>query len=448
MQQLESERAQAVLFFGTDGIVKELLFTEFEALLEGMVPTIEWANQTRKAAYLEVNCHFTADAAVFFTMDFNSKGEVDAAWNLPLMDMARTVSKGPDLGTGPIRMACKSQCPVAYYKEWLWDPVMDPDSGHFGQIKKALKRNRLGIQFKAEDDEPDGGGFSKKDVKALEENLSKKLSRQYDKELKDQMAQLLKDQRLMTSTMNTDKDSAVKELQASLNQTIESLQAQLETKGCELSDALKRNEELKETIEGQVQKIEGLREYFEHKLSRVNGGESDAIESIAEQHKTEIEARVQSATRELNERLRMKELELTYRVEHEDKLKEQLQQLRESTKDVFANSGDQVLETLSQKGVNFVTYQPGAGHITIPVPELTRFLESPIGFTADYCGISEQHYASWLKHYQAPVCTALEHGGKLCCENLPRVVVPAEFVKGDSDRCERHNISNTMAKKA
>lgn len=438
MQLLDTEKAQAVFFFGSEGIAKELLYTEFQALLDGYVPISEWTNQTRKAAYLEFNADFIAVAAVFFTMSFNAKGGVDASWNLPLADMARTVSKGPDLGAGPIHLVCSSLCPVAYFKDWLWDPSMKSSSGHFGQIKKALKRNRLGVHF-TEVDTGSGSGLSKKEVQKLELRLSQQFSKQYDSDLRDQMAQLLKDQRLLGATMNSEKEEAIKELRLTFAQKMESQQQILEEKEAAFKDAEQRNGELKDTIDGQVQKIEGLRDYYEHKLRRAKNGDQESIESVIERHKIELDAKVAIATSDVNDLLKMKEVELTYRIEHEEQLKSEISRLRQDGKDLLDNSGDQLLEKLSRKGVNFVTYQPGAGHITIPLSEISRFVENPNAFTADYCGVSEKHYLAWLKHYQAPVCGEFDRNGDMCCENVSRIVSPAEFVLGDSDCCEQHS---------
>ena len=186
----DTDKAQAVLFFGKEGISKELLYPELEALLEGFVPLEEWANSTQKAAYVEFNHQFVVTAAVFFTMAFDAKGAVDSGWNLPLLDMARTTAKGPDLGAGAIRIACASQCPIAYFKDWLWDPDMDPEGPQFKQIKRSLKRNRLGVHFRstrAADDS--ASGFSAQEVQHLEAHFSQHFSKQYEKALREQMSQ-------------------------------------------------------------------------------------------------------------------------------------------------------------------------------------------------------------------------------------------------------------------
>jgi len=74
----DTDKAQAVLFFGKEGISKELLYPELEALLDGFVPLEEWASTTQKAAYVEFNYQFVVTAAVFFTMAFDAKGGMTA----------------------------------------------------------------------------------------------------------------------------------------------------------------------------------------------------------------------------------------------------------------------------------------------------------------------------------------------------------------------------------
>lgn len=437
MHLLDTDKAQAVLFFGNEGITKELLYPELEALLDGFVPVEEWADTIQKAAYVEFNHQFCVVAAVFFVMEFDGNGHVDASWNLPLMDMARTSFKGPDLGAGPIRLACASHCPVAYFAKWLWDPDMQAKSSHFIQIKKALKRNRLGVHFKPTEGGSDerGAGVSQGDAKDLQAVLSKK----YEKELRDQMAQLLKDQRLRIATMSSDKDNATKEVRLEYAQKLEALQQQIDKRDVALADARQHINELKSTIDGQVQKIEGLREYFEHKLQRYQSGDQDITGALKTQHEAEVAAKVTAATRELNALLKMKEVELTYRQEHEEQLQSEISALRQENKELLANGGDHLLERLSRKGVNFVTYQPGAGHITIPLAEIGYFSESPIAFTAAYCGVSESHYLAWLKHYQSPVCCAPVAGGEPCAVDIPRIVDPVHFVPGESEYCSQHS---------
>lgn len=436
MHLLDSEKAQAVLFFGSEGITKELLYPELEALLDGFVPIEEWADSIQKAVYVEFNSQFNVVAAVFFAMEFDAKGHVDASWNLPLADMARTASKGPDLGAGPIHLACAANCPVAYFAKWLWNPDMQAATSHFSLIKKALKRNRLGVHFKQTrvSDER-----SRAEVDSDAQQLEMKLSKRYEKEFRDQMAQLLKDQRLRVAAMSSDKDDSLNQLRREYAQKLESVQMQLQQRDAALAESERRKHELKATIDGQVQKIEGLRDYFEHKLQRYQHGGHDVSSSLKAQYQAEADAKVAAAITELNELLKMKEVELTYRQDHEEQLQREIARLKEENKELLANGGDHLLEKLSRKGVNFVTYQPGAGHITIPLAEMSYFSENPTAFTAAYCGVSEHHYSMWLKHYQNPVCSATKADGQTCALELNRVVDPVHFVPGESDYCAEHS---------
>ena len=434
---LDTDKAQAVLFFGKEGISKELLFPELEALLEGFVPMEEWAKTSQKAVYVEFNHQFIATAAVFFTMSFDVKGAVDSGWNLPLLDMARTTTRGPDLGAGPVRITCASHSPIAYFKDWLWDPDLNADGPHFKQIQRSLKRNRLGVHFRATRASEEGG-FSSQDAQRLEAQLSQQFSKQYEKALREQMSQLLEGQRLRIASMVNDRDQAIQTMRMEYENRIEELQRRLEENDVARSDLDKRNQELRATIDGQLQKIEGLREYYEHKLRRLQGSESETLDAVRVRLETEMQNRVRIATSELNELLKMKEVELQYRAEHEEQLQQEILRLRREHQESLNSNGDQFLENLSRKGVNFVTYQPGAGHITIPYSEMTLFLENPPAFTAAYCGVTEQQYQSWLRHYQAPVCTALDDNGEMCCANLTRVTNPADFVPGESDLCDAH----------
>lgn len=433
MHYFETETAQAIVFFDDKGVTKELLYPEFEAILDGLAPLGDFSDSTQKAVYLEFDNHFTPTVAVFFLLDFDKDGAISASWNLPLVDMARTASKGPDLGHGPIRLVCRSQSPVAYFRDWLWDPDLSAASGHLGQIKKALRRNRLGLHFKAAEEEPSSD--SQTDARHSEQQLA----RQYQQQMRDQMAQLLKEQRLRVATMTREKESELKELRLEQLRKLEALQAVVDKREARIEDLEARNLELKQTVEGQVQKIQGLREYFEHKLERTQGtSDKQYIETLKRQYIAESEARVEAVTLELNELVKMKELELAYHVQHSEELQQEIRRLRDENRRLVDNSGDHLLENLSRKGVNFVTYQPGAGHITIPYTDISRFIDNPGAFTAEYCGVSDKHYQLWLKHYQAPVCSWLDEHGEMCCAGLTRVTRPEQFVLGESDRCEEH----------
>jgi hypothetical protein len=435
----ENEKACAVYFFGREGIVREMLHSEFEALLDGVVTAADWADSEARAAFVEIDANLCVTAAVFFRVSFDRQGAVLPSWRLPLHDLVKHSAKGPDLGAGPINLACASHCPIAYYASDLWNPDMRPASSHFVQLKKAVKRNRLGLDFRPG---ADGGGQKSAGADAqvaqlFEQKLSQQLRRQYEKDFRDHMAKLLKEQRLRLSTLNADKEEAIAQLKREHNQRVAKLRKVLEDKERALTEAEARNTQLKQTIEGQAQKIQGLREYFEHKLEKVQGEEAQHVSELKKNYELEVEAKVAAATTELKESLQMRDVELYYRNEQESQLREEIARLRRETSEIVNNSGDQLLEKLQQKGVNFVSYQPGAGHLTIPLSHLSQFTENPQAYVAEQCGVSLLHYQAWLNHYQAPVCQALTASGQACNANVVRVPSPADFHPGETNFCEK-----------
>src|SRR5690606_23283896 len=58
---------EAVMFFSDQGIAREMLFTEFEALLDGLVAAPDFADETVEAVFLQINSRLYVRAAVFFT---------------------------------------------------------------------------------------------------------------------------------------------------------------------------------------------------------------------------------------------------------------------------------------------------------------------------------------------------------------------------------------------
>ena len=195
---------------------------------------------------------------------------------------------------------------------------------------------------------------------------------------------------------------------------------------------------MKETIDGQATKIAGLREYYEHKLEQSTADHNVDVELRQKSFVAEVEARVEAATIEPKDLLQLREVELRYRAEQEKLLRDDVERLREELQNLVDNTGDKLLEKMRANGINLVTYQPGAGHITIPVAKLSRYLESPVAYAAEYCKVSEEHYLAWLAHYQTPVCQEKVGEDDCCHQDVPRVALPSEFHMGDSDRCRQH----------
>ncbi|MBF2965489.1 chromosome partitioning protein ParA, partial [Pseudomonas aeruginosa] len=98
--QKKPQMAEAVLFFNDSGVCKEMLYPEFEALLDGLVRMPEYADRQMHLAYVLINPRLQARAAVFFYLDFDEQGGADTGWNLPLRNLAERAGRGPDMGGG------------------------------------------------------------------------------------------------------------------------------------------------------------------------------------------------------------------------------------------------------------------------------------------------------------------------------------------------------------
>lgn len=136
---------EAVMFFSERGVCKEVLYTEFEALLDGLVATPEFADETMDAVFLQINNRLQVRAAVFFTMDFDMDGYVNRLWNMPLRQLAEKAGRGPDMGGGPIRLACLGFTSAQQHRANMWKPGQRNGRADLALIKEAVNRNALGI---------------------------------------------------------------------------------------------------------------------------------------------------------------------------------------------------------------------------------------------------------------------------------------------------------------
>lgn len=136
---------EAVMFFSEQGICKEVLYPEFEALLDGLVATPEFADETIEAVFLQINHRLHVRAAVFFSLDFDLDGYVNRLWNMPLRTLAEKAGRGPDMGGGPIRLVCLGFTNQPEYRPHLWKPGHRNGRADLSLIKEAVRRNALGI---------------------------------------------------------------------------------------------------------------------------------------------------------------------------------------------------------------------------------------------------------------------------------------------------------------
>ncbi|MDN3639522.1 hypothetical protein QWY82_12015 [Simiduia curdlanivorans] len=431
-----NELAEAVYVFKGNRIIREMLYPEFEAILDGYVPIPDFANKQVKGVYVRINSRFFVAAAVFFYIEFDAEGFPDRRWNIPLAQLADTAKSGPDLGAGAIALACASQCAIEWHQPKLWDPSMASGKNNFAMLKKSVKANRLGLIFKAA--QGDTNVPNPVAQASMDTASARALKEKYETEVRTHVAQLLKEQRFRMGVQKNQFQEQVDTLKSEHQSRLARYQERLAERDKDIENLRLLNAQLKERMESQMVKMDGIREYFEHKLKSAQSGEKESIESLRKQYELEMQLKVEAATSELEDMIQMRDMELMYRNEQESSLNEEVARLRDEVQNLVSNSGNEVLSHLQERGINFVAYQPGAGHITIPVADLTAYTENPQDYAAQKCGLTPVQYRTWLVHYQNPSCCALNSDGSVCSAPIDRVHNPNDFHPGENDRCATH----------
>lgn len=443
MSNSPADQLEAVFLFKDDQVARELLYPEFEAILDGFIPVPDFISASAKAVYVQINNELRIVGAVFFLLGFDAKGMVDRRWNVPLQQLLASASLGPDLGAGPIRLACYSQCPVEWHQKNLWDPQMRPGNNSFSLMLKALKANRLGLVAKvAPKDTPvdADAGVVRSAIETEREQLAlqQKFREHYAKEMRDKMAMLVKEQRLSMATLVHQNETKIHAIQHEHQQRLLAYQEKLRELEKAKKELEERNRHLKENFDVQANKIEGMREYFAHKIKAVQQDENNQLQELEQNFALELDVKIQAATAEMREMLDMREVELFYRHQNESALKEEIVNLKRENQALMKNGSDQLLGRLAKAGVNFVSFQPGVGQFNIPVDDLSLYLDNPQSYAAEKSGVDESLYLAWLEHHHSPRCNALDHHGQVCGKPVTSVESPLEFHRGESDRCEHH----------
>lgn len=143
--------AEVVYFVDEDeGVIREMMFADFEALIDGLIAMPEFAGSVQRAVYVQINPKLRIVACVLFRMSFDAEGHAPAQWHLPVDQLCGSAGKGPNLGAGPIKLSTSVQCSVPWHQSKLWDPQEVADL--FFWLKDAAKANELGIDFGAMSD--------------------------------------------------------------------------------------------------------------------------------------------------------------------------------------------------------------------------------------------------------------------------------------------------------
>ncbi len=141
---------EAVFFFDNDEISSEMHYSEFEALLNRAATVAAHAATVVKATYVVIGTGLAVRGAVCFLLKIDENGYADSEFSVPLRHLVRNAGPGPDVGCGTVRLAARSQCPVAWHSKNLWEPQAGAGEHPLLQIQRAVWRNRLGIRIPAD----------------------------------------------------------------------------------------------------------------------------------------------------------------------------------------------------------------------------------------------------------------------------------------------------------
>jgi hypothetical protein len=136
---------EAVLLFKGAEVIEQMLYPEFEGVLDHVTCLPQYADERVRGCYVRVHPNLTIGGVIFFCIDFDEHGYADRSWSLPLRRLMSVSGQGPDLGAGPIQLVCRTRCPQPELREELWDPSIQPGMNHFQILKSAIESNELNI---------------------------------------------------------------------------------------------------------------------------------------------------------------------------------------------------------------------------------------------------------------------------------------------------------------
>jgi hypothetical protein len=400
------DQYSAVFFMDGAEVSRQMRASEFDAFLDGYVGLSDLAESDVRAVYLQLGLDLSIQALVFFHIYFDEEGRADSQWNVPIEELAKSGSKGPDLGSGPVRLVCRSQCPDPQYSDDLWDPDMTPGSNHFQSIRKAVEANSL--KFRKREPEPE------EDIPVLSKEAASAPVQPDSRSDRARLAQVIREHRLRIKTLQSVHRDSMAEIRREHRVELKALRHEMD----ELEQKYERqrlsNEQLKQRLAERNEQYLTMQE----RLGSESAGfaESKDAEAVL-----------------LREQLERRQRELELRDEKIVQLEQELDELKDREP-----PEESLMDHLQKQRVFLVAYHAGIGHITLPYKDIETYFANPVSYAANWCGLNEPAYREWLDHYEHPVCRAKKTDGQPCGEPVMRVSQPADFVAGRDDRCEAH----------
>jgi len=439
----------AVLFVDNNKVIKEMLLTEFEAVLDGVVGEPDFAGTTAHGVYLKVNRRLDIIGAVFFLINFDAKGNADRRWNIPLTQMVETAAFGPDLNGVKVRIASHSQCQIPWHRQDLWEPDLSVASNTLKILAASIQNNRLGLLV---DDAVDrapmltniavANAVPRDSVTSIDNHDSFVDKDVLDKEERDKerynMAQNIKKQRTYIASLKSlhEQEMAAQRKLYSKDREMfllanKKLQEQIETIELKYCDSLINVENKQSSFDQQCTE-------YEQRLERMMDQRGIDHRSLRVQFNKDFQAKLIEQTAEIESKLEMREVEVYYREEQINRLKSEVLEIKAYAKQLESQSVASQISSLVDNGVYFVISQPGLGPLSIEAEDLIRFNSEPNTYIAGRLGVDIDAYEAWLAHIKLPLCGGDNRSGESCGEHLEPVTSPQEFVVGISDYCAAH----------
>lgn len=479
--------SELVFFWEGENIDKSMMFSDFEATLDGYVGLVAYAGTEKRAAYVQLDDDLNVNGVVLFTIGFDDSGFAERSWNLPLRHMAEIAGRGPDLGGGPIRLVCRSQSSISWHAPRMWDPQMGSAQNTFVQIQQESERaaSRFSLRpqrpasrqpssrMDAPPSDEDIPVLTDADIPVLTSTPAAPPAPPPEWEgEREKLLARLGEQQLRITTLENDKNETVARLGLLHQQQVDILEAQN-------ARLLSQHQAMRTQTDAQREQVENLRQQMTS-MARLEQGLADERRLHEEQLAVLMQTRVGEETQKFQELLAQKDrefsmreqrlhnefqlsieqrlseeasshrmqvdslrAEIAYRDETLASLSKELAEIKASIAQREEMAADAFLHRLESLGMSFVAFHPGAGHVSVPVADLERYVENPVAYAAAKCLVSEDQYRLWLAHYENPRCNAPLGESKCCDARLIRTDSPTRFVAGQSDRCARHQSADS-----
>lgn len=505
----QTDYSEVVLLFGKNTISKQMPFSEFEAVLDSYATIPEFGGREARAAYLVVDTFLNITACVLFLVEFGDDGSVNKSWNVPLRHMAEIAAPGPDLGSGPIRLVCHSQCPIAWQQRATWDPNMGSGAYDFKMMVAIIKENKLCLpqappespsrQQTAWPEQPrqtgpqqapygapppawsnqqgtpqwgsqsmseqgmtaqmpqngawppqaqqwqqsphnwHGGGEVNYPPQQITQGHAYPTAQQKDGEAsRAKTASLIRKLRLRLTTLENSKSKELAEIQFERQKENQHFKIQKRRLQSFINSLTEQNEALKEQLKSQKNQIEALEESVGAKLEQAAEHGKKEIMALKQNFQKRLEENEVEEIAHLKEVCQVKEMELLYKEEITNQLREEVVALRRDKIRLVDSGADNFLGKLESLGVSFINFHPGVGHLSIPLEDMSKYIDDTEAYVAEKCLVSQELYTRWRAHYNQPSCQHEIRPGKVCGERIQRQQVPSQYIEGETDRCTKH----------